>query len=84
MAKQYDNTNSGAAFKNDRKEKDSHPDLKGSLNVEGTDYWLSMWKKQDKNGNPYYSIAVTPKEAATAGARPAAKKPAADDLDDLL
>ena len=58
----YDNTNSGALFKNDKKKKPEHPDRQGKLNVDGKDYWLSGWLKQDKNGNPYLSLAVKPVE----------------------
>lgn len=57
----YDRTNTGTIGKNKRKEKDTHPDLSGSLNVEGKEYWLSGWKKQ-KDGDTFYSLAVKPKE----------------------
>lgn len=59
---EYDNTNSGALFKND-KEHDKQPDYKGSINVEGTDYWLSSWIKTSKAGRKFMSLSVTPKEA---------------------
>ena len=42
---EFDKTNRGAAFKNEKKETENHPDLTGSLDVEGTEYWLSIWKK---------------------------------------
>lgn len=48
---QYDNTNKGAIWGNDKKESDRHPDFKGSINVEGVEYWLSAWKR-DPQGNP--------------------------------
>ena len=43
MAEQYDNTNRGSLFKNDRKELDNHPDYNGSINIDGKDYWLNGW-----------------------------------------
>ena len=56
---QYDNTNRGAIFKNDRKEKENQPDLTGKLNVEGKDFYVSAWKKESKSGMPFYSISVS-------------------------
>jgi hypothetical protein len=61
VAKQYDNTNSGVLFKNDRKEKPTHPDYTGSINFEGTDCWLSAWVKE-KNGKKFFSLSVKPKD----------------------
>jgi len=58
----YDNTDKGALFKNDKKETDSHPDYKGSINVEGKDYWLSSWINTSKKGVKYMSLSVQSKE----------------------
>ena len=75
----YDNTNRGALFKNDRKESDKHPDYKGTINVAEDDYWLSAWLKKDKNGKTYMSLSVQPKTPAQAE-QP--EKPAAVEFDD--
>jgi uncharacterized protein (DUF736 family) len=53
---------SGSLFKNTRKLQDNHPDLTGSVLIEGKDYWLSAWQKVDKNGNKYFSLSLKPKE----------------------
>jgi hypothetical protein len=61
---QYDDTNRGALFKNDRKEQDSHPDLSGKINVDGKEYWLSGWTKRNEDGSfKVLSLSVKPKEA---------------------
>lgn len=60
----YDNTNKGTIAKNARKEQDTHPDIAGSLNVDGIDYWINGWlKKNGKDGSAFYSLSVKPKEA---------------------
>jgi hypothetical protein len=46
----YDNTNSGMLARNDKKETEKHPDFKGSINVDGVDYWLSAWVREGKEG----------------------------------
>ena len=62
----YDNTNRGAIWKNDDKQGDTHPDFKGSLNVNGTEFWVSAWKrKADANPKaPALSFSIKPKEEA--------------------
>jgi hypothetical protein len=59
---EYDDTNRGAIFKNDRKESERHPDMKGSLNVEGREYWVSAWKQVSKAGKGYMSLSITLKD----------------------
>lgn len=59
----YDNTDSGVLFKNDRKEKDSHPDYKGSINVGGQEFWLSAWIKTGAKGK-FMSLSAKAKEDA--------------------
>jgi hypothetical protein len=63
MTNGYDNSNRGALFKNTRKEKDTHPDYTGKIDVDGVEYWLSAWLKQGKSGT-FMSLSVKKKEAA--------------------
>ena len=42
---EYDNTNRGSIWKNAKRETDKHPHLTGTLNVEGTEYWVSAWAR---------------------------------------
>jgi len=55
---EFDNTDRGVLFKNDRKEKDTHPDYTGSLNVGGVEHYLSAWIKTSKNGNKFMSLSL--------------------------
>lgn len=48
---EYDNTNRGSVWKNDKRETDKHPHYTGTLNVDGAEYWVSAWAK-DKDSNP--------------------------------
>ena len=61
---EYDNTNRGSIWKNDDKQSDKHPDFKGSLNVNGVDYWVSAWKRKEGANPkaPALSFTVKPKE----------------------
>ena len=38
---EFDNTNRGSIFKNDKKTEEKHPDMSGSINIEGVEYWIS-------------------------------------------
>jgi len=60
---QYDNTNRGVLFDNDRKESDSHPDMTGSININGVDHWFSGWWKNGSKGE-FLSLSIgKPKDA---------------------
>ena len=63
---EYDNTNRGQFWRNEKKETDTHPDFKGSINVEGVEYWLSAWKRKEGANPkaPAISISIQKKEDA--------------------
>jgi len=54
---EYDNTNTGVLFKNDKGDNPKRPDYKGSINVNGVDRWLSAWIKDGKNGK-FMSLVI--------------------------
>ena len=45
-----DYTNKGIMFPNQYKEKDSQPDMKGKLNVNGTEYRVAAWYNETDKG----------------------------------
>ncbi len=67
----YDNTNRGVLFPNDKKGNEKRPDFTGDLNVGGTEYKLSAWKKSSKAGNNFLSISVQLKEGQQRPQKPA-------------
>ena len=77
----FDNTNRGALFRNDKQGNEKRPDYKGKINVAGTDYRVSGWLRQSKDGQTkFLSLQVEPVEEV---AKPALKaKPVADDAFD--
>lgn len=82
----YDNTNKGIISKNLRKEADTHPDIKGQINVDGVEFWLDGWLKQKNDGSgSFYSLSVKPKNAP-APPKPVQKAtpaPASGGFDDM-
>ena len=82
---QYDNSNRGRLFKNDRKEKETHPDFRGdcglsvkelkALLAEATGdtvpFYVKGWKKVSKNDVAYLSLAFDAKTESSAPKKPA-------------
>lgn len=58
--------NSGSLFKNDKREKDSHPNAKGSAMIDGVEYWISSWTKEGKKGK-WQSLSFQRKDETQSG-----------------
>jgi len=80
---EYSNENRGSLFKNDKKTEDKHPDMSGSINIDGTEYWISGWKKQSKAGTGFVSLSVRPKEQTRQSSQPTNKAKVHDPFEDL-
>jgi hypothetical protein len=74
MSQQYDNTDRGVLFKNDRKGHENQPDYKGQINVGGVEFWLSAWIKNGQNGK-FMSLSVTAKDDAARQPQPQRQQP---------
>jgi len=62
MSKYEPKAGSLTLFKNDRKEKDTHPDYKGDgMDLQGNPVWISAWIKEGKNGK-FMSLSMQKKE----------------------
>lgn len=55
--------NSGSLFKNDRREKDTHPNARGQAKIDGKLYWVSAWTKETKSGEKYQSLSFQLQDA---------------------
>jgi hypothetical protein len=76
--------NSGSAFRNRRKERDSQADLTGDVIIEVDcphcgklvhfDMWLNIWRKVDRNGDEWFSTAFNPRRPRAEGEKPTPKK----------
>lgn len=77
--------NSGALFKNDRKDTDSRPDYKGSAMIDGSEYFMIAWINESSSGVKYMSLRFTLKEQAhnngVKSARKAVQEPLEFDQD---
>ena len=56
---EYDNTNRGALFRNDKDGNEKRPDYTGKINVDGKDYVLSAWIRESKAGVKFMSLSVS-------------------------
>ena len=81
--KKYDNNNEIAIWGNENKRKPTDPDFKGNATVDGQEYWVSAWKR-DEGANeraPVLKAKLTAKEAPkdqaqySGGSKPAEPDP---------
>lgn len=65
----------GTIFRNDRKEKDTHPDWRGTAMVNGALVEIALWEREGKRGT-FYSVSVSPaRERQAAAPQPAREAP---------
>ncbi len=48
---QYDNNNRFSLWGNDRKKEERDPDFRGTIMIDGVEYWINGWKRK-KGANP--------------------------------
>lgn len=80
MSQQRDN--SGTLGKNQRREKDTHPEYNGKCVIDGREYWISAWVKEGQSGK-FFSLAFKPKEQQQTQQRqapPPTDDPFSDDI----
>ena len=60
---EYDNTNRGVLFRNEKMQEGSNqPDYTGSLNAGGIEHFFDAWLKTSKEGKKFFSVSIKPKE----------------------
>lgn len=64
--------NTGAIFKNDKKQGNNQPDYRGKVNVNGKEMEIALWLKESSKGMKYFSCSFsepyvneTPKQVHT-------------------
>jgi hypothetical protein len=72
----------GTHFKNDRKEKDSHPGYTGTAIINGEEFWISAWVKEGSKGK-FFSLAFKPKEQRQADPQQSSRR-APQELNDEI
>jgi uncharacterized protein (DUF736 family) len=75
----YDNTNTGAIFKNEQKT-GSQPDYRGTINVDGVDKQIALWVKDSKAGKKFFSVQISEPYQPQAQAAQAQQQEKQDDL----
>lgn len=73
--------NSGAIFKNN-KTKETQPEYKGKVNVNGKDMEISLWVKESKTGTKYFSASFQEPYVKTVTATEVANQNNTQDLID--
>lgn len=79
---EFDNTNRGTLFKNDKGDNPNRPDYTGKINIAGKEYRLASWEKKGQSGKTFFSLTVSEIEQAEKPAEPVAETVA--EVDDSI
>jgi hypothetical protein len=67
---EYDNNNRGALWKNDKRTTEKHPQLRGSAEINGVEYWVSAWTSNEGGKKPLVSLSFQVKDEMPTSAAP--------------
>lgn len=59
---EYDDTNRGVLFRNDKGGNEKRPDYTGEINVDGKELRLAAWLRESKKGTKFLSLSVSAKD----------------------
>jgi hypothetical protein len=65
--------NNGTLFKNDKKEKDTHPDYTGTAVIEGQAYFMDAWIKKKEGKKTFMSFSFKAKTGQRSQSAPATR-----------
>ena len=74
----------GSLFKNSYKQKDSQPDMRGTLLINGVTYEVAGWSRTTQGGDRYLSLKAEPKRDTQTAAQVFPAQPAAPEANDDL
>lgn len=68
--REYDNTNRGALFLNDRRSNDRAPQWRGQCTIKTPDgelveFWISCWEQTSRNGDDFLSLSFEEKDESS-------------------
>lgn len=72
--------NSGSLFRNEKRDKDTHPHATGTALIDGVEYFVSAWTKEGRKGK-FQSLAFKRKEPKREARTSYDREP--DDVSDL-
>lgn len=64
---EYNNTNRGVLFRDNKRTNDRAPEYTGKLDVDGKEYRIAAWVKEGKNGK-FFSLQVEEPRQKSGGA----------------
>ena len=80
---EYDNNNRGALWKNDKRTTEKHPQLRGSAEINGVEYWVSAWTSSEGGKKPLVSLSFQVKDEIPTSTAPVVVSNEVDFDDDL-
>ncbi len=76
----YQRKDGDGSLLQNQKQKETHPDYRGSVLLNGKEYEIAGWKKSTREGKPWLALKVQPKRERPQAAQAAA--PATADFND--